>query len=67
MFTACADLRKVEGSKTGVSPDESCSESEELAEDQNHSDVEEGEDNTQEDCDEDLENNPCSESDPILQ
>ncbi|XP_036427509.1 RNA-binding protein Raly isoform X1 [Colossoma macropomum] len=62
-----ADLRRVEGSKTGVSPDESCSESEELAEDQHHSDVEEGEDNTQEDCDEDLENNPCSESDPVLQ
>ncbi|XP_072528176.1 RNA-binding protein Raly isoform X2 [Salminus brasiliensis] len=60
------ELRKADESKTEASLDESCSESEELGEEQQHSDVEEGEENTQE-CDEDMENHHLSDTDPILQ
>ncbi|XP_051751936.1 RNA-binding protein Raly isoform X2 [Ctenopharyngodon idella] len=60
----CApELQKADEMKSELSQDESGSESEELQ----HSDVEEGEDHTHEECDEDMENNHISEMDPILQ
>ncbi|XP_067230421.1 RNA-binding protein Raly isoform X2 [Chanodichthys erythropterus] len=58
-----AELQKADEMKSELSQDESGSESEELQ----HSDVEEGEDHTHEECDEDMENNHISEMDPILQ
>ncbi|XP_030636435.1 RNA-binding protein Raly [Chanos chanos] len=64
----CAsELRKTEESKSEVSQDESGSETEELAEEAQNSDVEEGEDGTQEECDDDMQNNHLSELDPFLQ
>lgn len=46
----CAELQKADEMKSELSQDESGSESEELQ----HSDVEEGEDHTHEECDEDM-------------
>lgn len=57
------ELQKAEDLKSEASQDESGSESQDLQ----HSDVEEGEDHTHEECDDDMENNHISEMDPILQ
>ncbi|KAL2091231.1 hypothetical protein ACEWY4_013494 [Coilia grayii] len=60
------ELRK-EDCKSEISQDDSGSDAEELADDNQTSEVEEGEEGTQDECDDDMENNHLSEMDSILQ
>ncbi|KAG7478215.1 hypothetical protein MATL_G00078440 [Megalops atlanticus] len=61
------ELRKAEENKSEVSQDDSGSDTEELADEPHNSEVEDGEEGTQDECDDDMENNHLSEMESILQ
>ncbi|XP_036387089.1 RNA-binding protein Raly isoform X2 [Megalops cyprinoides] len=61
------ELRKAEESKSEVSQDDSGSDTEEPADEPHNSEAEDGEEGTQDECDDDMENNHLSEMESILQ
>ncbi|KAJ8400831.1 hypothetical protein AAFF_G00391850 [Aldrovandia affinis] len=61
------ELRKSEESKSEVSLEDSGSDTEDLVETAEHSEVEDGEEGMQDECDDDMENNHLSEMESILQ
>ncbi|KAI1899930.1 hypothetical protein AGOR_G00066980 [Albula goreensis] len=61
------ESRKSDESKSEISPEDSGSDTEDLTEEAQHSEVEDGEDGTQDECDDDMENNHLSEMESILQ
>ncbi|XP_018597729.2 RNA-binding protein Raly isoform X1 [Scleropages formosus] len=64
---AATELQRAEESKSEISQDDSVSDSEELAEEPHNSEAEDGEDGTQDEGDDDMENGHLSEMEPILQ